>query len=89
MHQQGLNRTDNENLTEASYKASHRISLHGESHNIWEILVRPILKYVVSCTFDEKSAQAVESMSLSNNTVSRRIVDIAEDIANELISQMP
>ena len=35
-----------------------------------------------------KSTQAVESIFFSNNTVSRRIVDVAEDIENELISQL-
>ena len=51
-------------------------------------MARPIVKDAGSCIFDEMSTQAVESISLSNNTVSRRIVDIAKDIENELISQL-
>ena len=50
-------RTKNANLTEASYRTSYHISLHGEAHIIWESLVKPILKDVVSCIFDEKSVQ--------------------------------
>ena len=79
-------RTENENLTEASYRAPYHISLHGETHIIGEFLVRPTLKDVVSSIFDEKSAEAVESISLSDNTMSCRIDDIAENIENELIS---
>ena len=33
-------RTDNENLTEASYKASYHISLQGEAHIIEKSLVK-------------------------------------------------
>ena len=55
---------------------------------IGESLVKPISKDVVSCIFDDKSDQADESESLSNNMVSRCIVDIAEDIENELVSQL-
>ncbi|XP_023223531.1 zinc finger BED domain-containing protein 5-like [Centruroides sculpturatus] len=78
-------RTDNENATEASYKASYHISLLGKAHTIGESLIKPILKDVVSCVFDEKSAQKVESISLSNDTVSRHI---SGDIETELNSRL-
>ena len=81
-------KTENENATEASYKASYYISLHGEAHTIGESLIKPILKDVVSCVFNEESVQKVEAISLSNNTVSRRITDIADDIESELISRL-
>ena len=81
-------RTESENLTEVSYKAVDHFSLHGEVHIIFESLVKPILKDILSCIFGEKQAQAVESISLSSDMVLRRIVDIAEDIENELISQL-
>lgn len=81
-------KTDNENATEASYKASYHISLHGEAHTIGESLIKPILKDVVSCVFDENSARKVESIPLSNDTVSRRISDMADDIETELISRL-
>ena len=81
-------KTENEIATEASYKASYHISLHGEAHTIGESLIKPILKDVVSCVFNEESVQKVEAISLSNNTVSRRITDIADDIETELISRL-
>ena len=57
-------KTENENATEASYKASYHISLHGEAHTIGESLIKPILKDVVSCVFNEESVQKVEAISL-------------------------
>ena len=51
-------------------------------------MAKPILKCVASCIFYETSVKAAESISLRNNSVSKRIVDIAEDIENELISEL-
>ena len=81
-------KTDNENATEASYKASYQICLHGEAHTIGESLIKPIIKDVVSCILDEESVKKIDAMPLSNNTVSRRIKDIVDDIENELISRL-
>ena len=53
--------------------------------NLWQ---KPIFKDAISCVFDDKSAQAVESIYLSNNTVSRRIGNIAEDIENECVLKL-
>ena len=77
-------RTENENLTDASCRASYHISHHVEAHIIGESQVGPILKDVVSCIFDEKSAQAVESISLSNNTVWWPIADIEDKLISQL-----
>ena len=59
-----------------------------EAHISLEFLVRPTLIDVASCIIDETSAEAVESIFLSYCQVTRRIVDIAEDIEYELISQL-
>ena len=59
-----------------------------EAHISLEFLVGPTLIDVASCIIDETSAEAVESIFLSYCTVTRRIVDIAEDIEYELISQL-
>ena len=77
-------RTENENLTNASY----HISLHGETHITEEFLVTPILKDVVSCLFYEKSAQAVQSIYLSNNSVSRILKISSTKKKKKLISQL-
>lgn len=80
--------SDNERVTMASYKVSYRIALAGKAHTISETLIKPCIKDVVQCMFDEKSCQQIDKISFSNNTVSRRIHDMAEDIEQELILRL-
>ena len=79
-------KTEQENATTASYKGSHRIILAGEAHTIAESLIKPVMTEVASCVLDEKSVEKLKSVSLSNNTVARRIDDIASNIETQLIS---
>ncbi|GBN24791.1 Zinc finger BED domain-containing protein 5 [Araneus ventricosus] len=73
---------------EASYKVSYRISLAGEAHVIGESLIKPCVQDIVSCVLGESYSKQVESVSLSNNTVKKRINDIADDIELELTSRL-
>ncbi|GBL97534.1 Zinc finger BED domain-containing protein 5 [Araneus ventricosus] len=75
-------------IKEASYKVSYRIALAGEAHVIGESLIKPCLQDIVLCVLDESYSKQVESVSLSNNTVKKRINDIADDIELELISRL-
>lgn len=83
-------KTDNENATEASYTVSYRIALAGEAHTIIiaETLIKPCAKDMAICMLDEKSADIYETVLLSNNTVERRIQDLATDIETELVSRL-
>ena len=73
-------KTEKENAIEASYKASYCTALAGEAHPIAESPIKPVMAYVVSCVLDEAYVEKIKSVSLSNNTVSRRIVDITNNI---------
>ncbi|GBM23703.1 Zinc finger BED domain-containing protein 5 [Araneus ventricosus] len=81
-------KTDNQKITEASYKVSYRIALAGEAHVIVESLIKPCVQDIVSCVLGESYSKQVESVSLSNNTVKKRINDIADDIELELVSRL-
>uniref|UniRef100_K7FH88 BED-type domain-containing protein n=1 Tax=Pelodiscus sinensis TaxID=13735 RepID=K7FH88_PELSI len=81
-------KSDNENATEASYKVSYCISLAEEAHTIGESLIKPCAKDIVMCMLDQESSKKVEAVPLSNNTVTRRIHDLAADIEKELIFQL-
>jgi hypothetical protein len=80
-------KTDNEHATAASYKVSYRIPLAGEAHTIGESLMKPCAKDII-CMLNEESCTKVEAVPLSNNTVTRRIHDLAADIEEELIFRL-
>ncbi|GFW10089.1 SCAN domain-containing protein 3 [Trichonephila clavipes] len=71
----------------ASYEISLLIVKCGKSHTIGEDLIKPstsaFLKTVV-----EKHDNAVKVMPLSNNTVSRRIDEMIDDIETQLVEKL-
>ena len=69
-------------------KVSYRIALSGEAHTIAETLIKPCAKDMATCMIDAKSAEIIETIPLSNNTVARRIQDLATDIENELVFRL-
>ncbi|GFT03211.1 zinc finger BED domain-containing protein 5 [Nephila pilipes] len=81
-------KTDHQKITEASYKVSHRIAPAGEAHVIGESIIKPCVQDIISCVLGESYSKQVESVSLSNNTVKRRINNITDDIELELISRL-
>ncbi|KAJ4449581.1 hypothetical protein ANN_00984 [Periplaneta americana] len=57
---------DSEKALEASYLISHDLALAGKPHIFAETLIKPQL---VKCKLDEKTANFISSVPLSNNTV--------------------
>ncbi|XP_029768663.1 zinc finger BED domain-containing protein 5-like [Terrapene carolina triunguis] len=81
-------KTDNKSATEASYRVSYRIALAGEAHTIGEMLIKPCTKDIVTCMLSEQSGKKIDAVQLSNNTVARRIKDLANDIEKELVCRL-
>ena len=77
-----LNRT-----LEASYAISLLIAISGKNHTIGEDLLKPAISVFVRKVLqtDDKDVQA---MALSNNTVSRRIDEIGQDVELQLIEKL-
>jgi hypothetical protein len=75
----------NENAVYASYLISLRIARSGKPHTIGEDLVLPSIKDAVGTMFGEKEVKEIERIPLSNNTVTRRIDEMAEWLDDELI----
>ncbi|CAG5038897.1 unnamed protein product [Parnassius apollo] len=77
-----------EKAKEASYLVSYRIAQAGEAHNIAENLIKPCVLDITKCMLDEKSAKHLSTVPLSNNTVSRRIHDLASYVKQELVARL-
>ena len=78
--------------TNASLKASYEVSLmiakQKKAHTIGENLVLPAAKVMVRCVFGDESVKKVNSISLSSNTVQRRIEERSVDILQQVISDI-
>jgi hypothetical protein len=78
----------NMKAVEASYKVSLRIAKAGKPHTIGESLLLPAAKDVAISVLGEKVAKQLESISLSNDTVSQRISDMASNVKEQLIEKV-
>lgn len=79
---------DSKMALEASFRVSYRIARSGQAHTMAENLIGPCAKDIVKCMLGEKAARKIDLVPLSNNTVSRRINDLANDVENELLKRI-
>lgn len=77
----------NEKVMHASYLISLRIAKAGKPHTIGENLVLPAIKDTVGVMFGDKFSKDVETIPLSNDTVTRRINDMSQWTENRLIER--
>jgi hypothetical protein len=73
---------------EAPYKVSLRIAKAGIPHTIGESLLLPAAKDMASSVLGEEVAKQPELIPLSNDTVSRRISDMASNVKEQLIEKV-
>ncbi|XP_072378039.1 zinc finger BED domain-containing protein 5-like [Diabrotica undecimpunctata] len=76
-----------EKSVDASFLVSLRIAKSGKAHTIGEELL-PAAKDMVTCMLGEASAKKLELISLSNNTVQRRIDSMASNVKNKVINHV-
>ncbi|XP_043914064.1 zinc finger BED domain-containing protein 5-like [Protopterus annectens] len=79
---------DYENAVEASYRISYRIAKCGKSHTIAETLISPCITDAVRCMLGEEHVRKMTTIPLSNNTISRRIEDMSDDVEMTLIGRI-
>ena len=72
----------------ASIKVAYRIAKCKKPHTIAEELVLPVALDLVSTMIGESVAQKLKAVPLSNNTISRRIDKISDDINDQLVAKM-
>uniref|UniRef100_A0A674JCF8 HAT C-terminal dimerisation domain-containing protein n=1 Tax=Terrapene triunguis TaxID=2587831 RepID=A0A674JCF8_9SAUR len=80
--------TDNENALEASYRVSYRVAKASKAHTIAESLIGPCIKDVVHCMLGEKAAKRIDMVPLSNNTLSRRINDMSNNVETIIVQRV-
>jgi hypothetical protein len=74
------------NASLASYKVAHRIEKCKKLHTIAEELILPAA-VDMNIMIGESVGKLLSKVSLSNNTISRRIQHIAEDLNDQLIEK--
>lgn len=75
-------------LVEASFLVSIEIAKKKKPHTIGEELILPCAKTMVKLVLGEKSAEKLSAISLSNNTVQRRISLMSDDIKEQVIQKV-
>lgn len=77
-----------ERALRASFLASFHIARAKKPHTIGEDLILPATKDIVKELLGEEAAKKIDAVQLSDNTVSRRIGDMAEDVSAQLLDQV-
>lgn len=78
----------NEDAVEASFGISYRIAKSGKNHTIGENLILTSIKDAVSCMFGKDHVHKINSIPLSNDTVSSRFKDISNDIEEAILKDI-
>ncbi|XP_039174925.1 zinc finger BED domain-containing protein 5-like isoform X2 [Crotalus tigris] len=73
---------------EASYELSLIAAKQNKPHTIFEEVVVPSAIEIASILFDEKMADAIRNIPCSDNTVQRRIQDMATDVIQQVVEKI-
>lgn len=72
----------------SSFKVAYRVAKCKKPHTIAEELILPAAVDMVNIMIGESAGKLISKVPLSNNTISRRIQHIAEDLNDQLIEKM-
>ena len=72
----------------ASYKVAYHVARCKKPHTIAEELILPAATDLVSIMVGENAAKKLKDVSLSNNTICRRIEDMGVDVSDQLICRL-
>lgn len=78
----------NENATLASYEVSQLVAKCGKNHTIAEELILPSAIILCKRMLGDAAAKVIGTVPLSNNTVHRRITDMANNIEETLLVRL-
>ena len=84
----GSFRQQSSKVVEASYEISMLIAKSKKSHNIGETLIKPSILCAAQLILGKDSANKLSQISLSNDTVHRRIRELSQDIKEQTLEQV-
>lgn len=84
----GVFHQDTTNVVEASYELALLIAKEKKAHTIGETLVKPCMLTAAKIVLGDESRQKLSKISLSDNTVRRRIDDLAANIKSQVIDKV-
>lgn len=73
---------------EASYFVAYKVAEQQKCHTIAENLIMPCAYEMVSKVCGEDQAKKLSAISLSNNTIRRRVDDMASDILSQVTTEI-
>ncbi|XP_043932352.1 zinc finger BED domain-containing protein 5-like [Protopterus annectens] len=79
---------DSENAVEASYRITYHIAKCGKSHTTAENLISPCITDAVRCMLGEEHMWKMTTIPLLNNTISRRIEGMSDDVEMTVIGRI-
>ncbi|XP_035920701.2 protein FAM200A [Halichoerus grypus] len=80
--------TMNERALLSSYLVAYRVAKEKMAHTAAEKIILPACMDMVRTVFDDKSADKLKTIPLSDNTISRRICTIAKHLEAMLIARL-
>ena len=78
----------NQSSVKASFVVAFHIARKMKPHTIAEELLLPVMKEVVGIMCGEKESKKLNLLSMSNDTVKRRIDDMSMDVLSQIIEKV-
>lgn len=73
---------------EASYEVAYKVAQQQKAHTIAESLIMPCARMMVAKVCGEEQAKKLSVISVSNNTIRRRIDEMASDILAQVVQEV-
>lgn len=75
-------------IVKASYMVALRVAKSKKPYTIAEELIKPCMLDVAMELFDSGVAEKLKTVSLSNDTMQRRIFDLSDDVESQLVNKI-
>lgn len=75
-------------IVEASFRVAYNIAKQKKPHSIGEDLIIPSALTMAELVCGKEQAQKLQEISLSNDTIARRISDMSQDILSQVVQKI-